>query len=52
MTLGDKGKTQLMIDGLYNYKGVKDDNVIRQQYTDALSNQKNQYLLDYRLFEH
>ena len=43
MTLGDKGKTQLMIDGLYNYKGIKDVNVVRQQYTDALSNQKNQY---------
>ena len=43
MSLGDKGRNQLMIEGLYNYKGVKDDNVVRNDYVNSLTSQKNNY---------
>ena len=42
LTLGDKGQTQMMINGAYNYKDYSPDD-IKKIYIDNLSNQKKQY---------
>lgn len=42
MVLGEKGKTQLMIDGVYNYRNVSNDD-LQKDYDDSITNASNNY---------
>ena len=42
LVLGEKGKTQLMIDGIYNYRGVSDDQ-LKSEYGKYIDNIADTY---------
>lgn len=42
MVLGEKGKTQLMVDGIYNYRGVSNDQ-LKSEYNDYIDNIADTY---------
>lgn len=43
MAIGEKGKQQMMIDGLYQYKDKSKDEV-RQDFVNTLNSQKDEYM--------